>query len=123
MGYIPFERGKPFELFPRSGEIWLGRGLVYVRKEVLPKGRGEWETFYSIWGGTEIRGAESGIMDGILQRVRIRPEGIITVLDNKIHYDGEIFTSLIIEDQHTPIVDSWIREALEIDRDLAALVA
>src|SRR3989344_7288652 len=109
----PLIQGREYDLKTlQKNVIWPGRKIVYVRKEVLPNIGGEWETFYSIFGGQKISGSEPAIIEGILQRLRMGPEDVY-VIRNRV-FCRNIFTSLIIDDVHSPIVQSWLDEVERI---------
>lgn len=102
-------KGKEYKLIPdKKYVVWPERTVVYVRREHLPKIGGDWETFYSIWGGTYISGSEPAIIDGIILRLRVKPEDLV-VGKNRI-WGRNIFTSLMVDDEHVPLVQDWLKE-------------
>lgn len=106
-GYIPITTPS------QKRELYPGRRMVYVRREVLPKTGGEWETFYSVYGGTEI--AESVIMDGIIQRVRVKPEDLCVRGDRV--YCRNVVSRLIVDEKHSRRVQSWLEEIKRIEHE------
>jgi hypothetical protein len=89
----------------------------YVMYQNLPSTGRYWETFFTYFGGTEINGSEGIVRtEGILMRVRVPAEGIVSVKRGRVAVNGELVTRLIIENTHTPAVQEWLREVEDIEK-------
>ena len=119
-----FERGKPYELIMnleinRFNLVDPERPVIYVRKEKLTKPEGEWETFYTYFGGVFIDSSDGlALMDGELVRARINVNDLRMVRGNKIFCDGEVSSfRLNNPEERTSNVQSWLEEVDAIQRE------
>ncbi len=99
--------------------VRLGLSARYVTRQTLPFTGGDWETFFTYFGGTRIPGSEGIVcMDGILMRVRVPADGITRIEGDRIFVDGELVTKLIFDDNHdrTPLVKKWLDKVRAIEK-------
>jgi len=91
-------------------------GTIYVRRELFPKSKTEWETFYDVIGGTKIQSSEGLVIrGGILRRIRIPADSIRSLVFGNVISSGELVTKLIQDpDNRTPLVESWLEEVKEL---------
>jgi hypothetical protein len=115
------ERGEEYKLFGSKEDIGHLPPNVpprYVRKERFKDGA-EWETFFSHCGGELIVGSESGWMDTTLLRMRIPVKDISYTMNGNIFVRASVVSYYVNSpEDRTPLVDSWLQEVADIEREL-----